>query len=148
MLGYWRRPDDTAEAVLPGRWLRTGDIGRLEDGYLYINSRARDMILRSAENVYPVEIEHRLESHPEVVEAAVVGVPHPELGQEVKAVVVSAPGVTPEPDALRAHCAQTLAPFKVPSLWEVRSEPLPRNAAGKVLKAVLTGDSSNAFIEE
>ncbi len=148
MLGYWRRPDDTAEAVLPGRWLRTGDIGRLEDGYLYINSRARDMILRSAENVYPVEIEHRLESHPEVAEAAVVGVPHPELGQEVKAVVVAAPGVTPEPDALRAHCAQTLAPFKVPSLWEVRSEPLPRNAAGKILKAVLTGDSSNAFIEE
>ena len=66
MLGYWRRPEATAEALLPGRWLRTGDIGRFEDGRLYINSRARDMILRGGENIYPVEIEHRLEAHPQV----------------------------------------------------------------------------------
>ena len=148
MLEYWRRPDATAETILPGRWLRTGDIGRMQDGYVYINSRARDMILRSAENVYPVEIEHRLEEHPDVAEAAVVGVPHPELGQEVKAVVVAADGAAPDPEALRAHCAETLAGYKVPGLWEVRSEPLPRNAAGKVLKAVLTGETENAFVEE
>ncbi|MFQ5417083.1 MAG: class I adenylate-forming enzyme family protein, partial [Myxococcota bacterium] len=94
MLEYWRNPEATAETLGPGRWLRTGDIGRLEDGYLYINSRVRDMILRNAENVYPVEVEQRLEVHPAVCEAAVVGIPHPEWGQEVKAVVVPAPGAT------------------------------------------------------
>ncbi len=148
MLEYWGRPDATAETVLPGRWLRTGDIGKLEECHLYVNSRARDMILRSAENIYPVEIEHRLESHPDVAEAAVVGIPHEELGQEVKAVVVPARGATIRIDALRAHCAETLAPYKIPGLWEVRHQPLPRNAAGKVLKGVLTGDSANDFIED
>jgi acyl-CoA synthetase (AMP-forming)/AMP-acid ligase II len=148
MLEYWGRPEATAETVLPGRWLRTGDLGRLEQRHLYVNSRARDMILRSAENIYPVEIEHRLESHPDVDEAAVVGVPHEELGQEVKAVVVPARGATIGIDALRDHCAETLAGYKVPTLWEVRDQPLPRNASGKILKAVLTGDSDNDFIEE
>jgi acyl-CoA synthetase (AMP-forming)/AMP-acid ligase II len=148
MLEYWRRADATAESILPGRWLRTGDIGRFEDGYLFVNSRARDMILRSAENVYPVEIEHRIEAHPSVEEAAVVGVPHPVLGQEVKAIVVPAQGEKVDPEVLLAHCAETLAPYKLPGLWEVRDEPLPRNPAGKVLKAVLTGDADNAFVED
>ena len=88
MLGYWRNEEATRKAIGSGRWLATGDVGRIEDGYLYINSRARDLILRGAENVYPIEIEHRLEAHPDVAEAAVVGVDHPELGQEVKAIVV------------------------------------------------------------
>jgi acyl-CoA synthetase (AMP-forming)/AMP-acid ligase II len=147
MLGYWRKPEATAETLLPGRWLRTGDVGRIEDGRLYINSRARDMILRSAENIYPVEIEQRLEAHPQVVEAAVVGVDHPELGQEVKAIVVPAPGAAPEPEALAAWVGETLAPYKVPAHWEFRQEPLPRNAAGKVMKHVLTG-AENTFVEE
>ncbi|MGE4608549.1 MAG: class I adenylate-forming enzyme family protein [Myxococcota bacterium] len=147
MLEYWGRPDATAETILPGRWLRTGDIGKLEDCNLYVNSRARDMILRSAENIYPVEIEHRLESHPDVDEAAVIGVPNEELVQEVKAVVVPARGATIQIEGLRAHCAETLSSYKIPGLWEVRDQPLPRNAAGKVLKAVLTGDSDNEFIE-
>ena len=147
MLEYWGRPDATAETILPGRWLRTGDIGKLEDCNLYVNSRARDMILRSAENIYPVEIEHRLESHPDVDEAAVIGGPNEELGQEVKAVVVPARGATIRIEGLRAHCAETLSSYKIPGLWEVRDQPLPRNAAGKVLKAVLTGDSDNEFIE-
>lgn len=147
MLEYWGHPDATAETILPGRWLRTGDIGKLEDCNLYVNSRARDMILRSAENIYPVEIEHRLESHPDVDEAAVIGVPNEELGQEVKAVVVPARGATIQIERLRAHCAETLSSYKIPGLWEVRDQPLPRNAAGKVLKAVLTGDSDNEFIE-
>ena len=147
MLGYWRKPEASAETVLPGRWLRTGDIGRFEDGRLYINSRARDMILRSAENIHPVEIEQRLEAHPDVVEAAVIGVDHPELGQEVKAIVVPVVGRTPDPTALAAWVGETLAPYKVPAHWELRSEPLPRNAAGKVMKHVLTG-AENTFVEE
>lgn len=148
MLEYWRRPDATAETLLPGRWLRTGDIGRLEDGRLYINSRARDLILRAAENIYPVEIEHRLESHPSVAEAAVFGVDHPELGQEVKAVVVPRPGVQVDTKALASWVAETLAAYKVPAHWELRCDLLPRNAAGKVLKHVLKGEAENTFIDE
>jgi acyl-CoA synthetase (AMP-forming)/AMP-acid ligase II len=148
MLGYWRNPEATAKTIHPGRWLATGDIGRFEDGYLYINSRARDMILRGAENVYPIEIEHRIEAHPTVSEAAVVGVDHPELGQEVKAIVVPARGASVDPVELDAWCRATLAPYKVPAHWEIRREPLPRNAAGKILKNVLTGESENRFVED
>jgi len=148
MLEYWNDPEATAKTVLPGRWLATGDVGRLEGGYLFINSRARDMILRAAENIYPVEIEHRLEAHPDVAEAAVVGVDHPELGQEVKAIVVPRGDARLEPDALLAWCSESLAPFKVPSLWDIRSEALPRNAAGKVLKNVLLGEAENTFVED
>ena len=148
MLGYWRRPDATAESLLPGRWLRTGDIGRFEDGRLYINSRARDMILRGGENIYPVEIEHRIEAHPDVLEAAVFGVDHPELFQEVKAAVVVAPGAAVDARALAAWVGETLASYKVPAHWELRREALPRNAAGKVMKHVLRGDAKNTFTEE
>jgi long-chain acyl-CoA synthetase len=148
MLGYWRKPEATAEVLLPGRWLRTGDIGHFEEGRLFINSRARDMILRGGENIYPVEIEHRLEAHPQVAEAAVFGVDHPELFQEVKAVVVPMPGAAPEPAALAAWVGEALAAHKVPAHWEIRREPLPRNAAGKVMKQVLRGDARNAFVEE
>lgn len=153
MREYWRKPKETAETILPGRWLRTGDVGRLEDGYLYINSRRRDLILRGAENVYPVEIEHCLELHPSVRECAVVGVDHAELGQEVKAIVVpadAARGVDPQQlaDELSRWVEGRLAYFKVPAHWEFRREPLPRNATGKVLKHVLTGGAVNPFVEE
>jgi acyl-CoA synthetase (AMP-forming)/AMP-acid ligase II len=148
MLGYWRNPEASAKALKPGRWLATGDIGRFENGYLFINSRARDMILRGAENVYPVEIEHRIEAHPSVGEAAVIGVDHPELGQEVKAIVVPARGATVEPKELDRWCREVLAPYKIPAHWEIRREPLPRNAAGKILKNVLTGESENRFVED
>lgn len=148
MLEYWRKPEATKEALLPGRWLRTGDVGRFEDGRLYINSRARDMILRAAENIYPVEIEHRLEAHPAVAEAAVVGVDHEELGQEVKAFVVPEAGASVDTGELARWVGEAMASYKVPAHWEVRAEPLPRNAAGKVLKNVLTGQSSNTFIED
>jgi acyl-CoA synthetase (AMP-forming)/AMP-acid ligase II len=148
MLEYWRNPEASAAALRSGRWLATGDVGRLEGGRLYINARARDLILRAAENVYPVEIEHRLEAHPGVVEAAVVGVDHPELGQEVKAIVVTAEDATLDERELTSWCAETLAAFKVPAHWELRSEPLPRNAAGKILKNVLLGQAENKFVEE
>ena len=137
MLGYWNNEEATAETIKPGRWLATGDVGHVEDDLLYIDSRARDMILRSGENIYPVEIEHRLSAHPAVAEVAVVGVDHDVLGQEVKAVVVTAPGVTIDPVELAAWTREGLATYKVPSQWEVRRTPLPRNAAGKVLKQLL-----------
>lgn len=151
MRDYWRRPDATAETILPGRWLRTGDWGRLEDGFLYVNSRKRDLILRGGENVYPAEIEHRLETHPGVLEAAVIGVDHPELGQEVKAVVVPRPGSAAplDPEALGLFVAERLAYFKVPAHWEVRETPLPRNATGKVLKHLLENTGRETpFVEE
>jgi acyl-CoA synthetase (AMP-forming)/AMP-acid ligase II len=147
MREYWRKPDATRETLLPGPWLRTGDIGRFQEGRLYINSRARDMILRGGENIYPVEIEHRIEAHPDVAEASVIGVEHEELGQEVKAVVVPRPGARIDTAALAAWVGETLAAYKVPAHWEVRAEPLPRNAAGKVLKNVLSGAATNQFVE-
>jgi acyl-CoA synthetase (AMP-forming)/AMP-acid ligase II len=148
MLGYWGKPEATASTLKPGLWLATGDIGRLEKGLLYINSRARDLILRNAENVYPVEIEYRLEQHPEVREATVFGVDHEEWGQAVKAVVVPEPGASPSPEALARWCAETLAAYKVPTEWEIRREPLPRNPSGKVLKDVVRGAAATAFVEE
>jgi acyl-CoA synthetase (AMP-forming)/AMP-acid ligase II len=152
MLEYWRRPEANAQTLHSEGWLASGDWGRMEEGFLYINSRKRDLILRGAENIYPVEIEHRLEAHPDVREAAVVGVDHPELGQEVKAVVVPQEGVTLDPEAftqvLSEWVAETLAYFKVPSHWEFRQELLPRNAASKVMKHVLSGEAQNPFIEE
>lgn len=148
MLGYWDDPDATREAIKPGRWLRTGDVGRLEGGRLYIASRKRDLILRGGENVYPFEIEQRLEAHPAVAEAAVIGVDHEELGQEVKAYVVPEGGVDIDDDGLRAWVADALAYYKVPSLWEIRRKPLPRNATGKVLKNALRDPRDSMFIEE
>lgn len=148
MLEYWRRPEATAETIVAGRWLRSGDIGRMVDGRLYLASRRRDLIIRGGENVYPVEIENRLAEHPDVQEIAVIPVPHPELGQEVKAVVVPRQGATLDAAALATFVGETLARFKVPSRWEIRSAPLPRNATGKVLKQVLMGEGESQFTEE
>ncbi len=148
MLGYWRNDEANAESFLPGGWVKTGDVGRMEGGRLHLASRKRDLILRGGENIYPVEIENRLEEHPGVLEAAVIGVDHPELGQEVKAVVVPRPGRTLESDEVRGFVAEKLAAFKVPAHVEVRAEPLPRNATGKVLKHVLSGEAENTFVEE
>jgi len=149
MLGYWRDEEATRRAIGPGRWLATGDIGHFDaEGYLYVNSRARDLILRGAENVYPVEVEQRLEAHPGIAEAAVVGVDHPVLGQEVKAIVVPRPGARLDPAELARFTGETLAPYKVPAHFELRDLPLPRNAAGKVLKHVLLGRLPSAFVEE
>jgi long-chain acyl-CoA synthetase len=132
--GYWNRPEDTAETIVDG-WLRTGDIGRLdEEGFVYIEDRAKDMILRGGENVYCAEVEGAIYEHPAVHEAAVVGVPHERLGEEVAAVVVPRAGTSLTPDELRDHVAARLAAFKVPSRIAVWAEPLPRNPAGKVLK--------------
>jgi long-chain acyl-CoA synthetase len=137
--GYWNRPDVNAEVLVDG-WFRTGDIARMdEEGFVFIVDRAKDMIIRGGENIYCVEIENVLYQHPAVVDAAVVGVPHVQLGEEVKAVVHAKPGADVAADELRALCRAHLADFKVPAYVEFHAEPLPRNPAGKILKAALRG---------
>jgi long-chain acyl-CoA synthetase len=144
--GYWRRPDANTESFSPGGWFHTGDIGKVdEEGYLYIVDRAKDIIIRGGENISTVEVENVLYRHPDVVDAAVVGVPHKELGEEVKAVVQRRPGSTLTAEELREFCRAHLADFKVPAHVEIRDEPLPRNPAGKVLKSALRGDA-HAFV--
>ena len=135
--GYWKKPDATAETFRDG-WLHSGDIGRVDDeGFLYIVDRAKDMVIRGGENVYCVEIEGVLYEHPAVSEAAVIGIPHLVLGEEVAAVVKRVPGVNVTEDELKDHVSQRLAAFKVPvSIW-VSDDELPRNPAGKVLKREL-----------
>jgi long-chain acyl-CoA synthetase len=141
--GYWNRPDANAVSYTDG-WFHTGDIGKLDDeGFLYIVDRAKDMIIRAGENVYCVEIENVLAEHPDIAEAAIVGVPHVELGEEVKAVVVLAAGAHLDRDAVREFCAARLANFKVPEYVEFVTEPLPRNPAGKILKQLLRGEASS-----
>jgi long-chain acyl-CoA synthetase len=141
--GYWRRPDAN-EASFTDGWFHTGDIGYLDDdGFLFLVDRAKDMIIRAGENVYCVEIEHVLFDHPDVVDAAVVGVPHRTLGEEVKAVVQLRAGADVTGEDLRDFCRKHLADFKVPEYVELRDEPLPRNPAGKVLKNLLRGGESS-----
>ncbi|HEX8802733.1 MAG TPA: class I adenylate-forming enzyme family protein, partial [Acidimicrobiales bacterium] len=138
-LGYWDDDEATAAVVdtgPDGRWYRTGDHGRIEGGVLCLQSRRRDMILRGGENVYPIEIEHRLVDHPDIADAAVIGVPHPVLGQEVKAFVVPRPGATPTPAEVQRWVAAGLAGFKVPAQVELRAS-LPYTDTGKVLKQQL-----------
>ena len=104
--GYWRRPDANAASFTDG-WFHTGDIGYLDaDGFLYLVDRAKDMIIRAGENVYCVEVENVLFDHPDVIDAAVVGVPHKTLGEEVKAVVQLRAGSTATEDDIRAFCAR------------------------------------------
>jgi len=135
--GYWRRPEATAE-TFPDGWLRSGDVGRVDDeGFLYIMDRAKDMLIRGGENVYCVEVEAALYQHAEVMDAAVVGIPHRVLGEEVGAVVQVTPGAQVSPEELRGFVREHLAAFKVPKIVEIRQEPLPRNANGKILKRQL-----------
>ena len=135
--GYWNKPEATADAIVEG-WLNSGDIGRLDvDGFLYIEDRAKDMILRAGENVYCAEIEAAIYELPGIHEAAVFGVPHDRLGEEVAVAVHLLPGASLDADAVRAHVGSKLASFKVPAHVYFITEPLPRNAAGKFLKREL-----------
>ena len=134
MLGYWNDPAATATAIDAERWLHTGDFGVLEQGRLRLSGRRSDLILRGGENVYPTEIENVLDEHPQVLESAVLGVPHEDLGQEVAAVVVVADPAAVSEDELRAFTAQRLAYFKVPARWVITAVALPRNATGKVVR--------------
>jgi acyl-CoA synthetase (AMP-forming)/AMP-acid ligase II len=137
MLEFWNDPQATAAVYAPGRWLNMGDVGRLENGLLYINSRARDVIFVSSENVFPSEVENRLEEHDAVVEACVAGIDDPVTGQAVKAfVVLDRQGAVDEAELIQ-WCRGGLPAYKVPSSWEIRTEALPRNPAGKILRGHL-----------
>ncbi len=138
--GYWMKPEATAAAITDG-WLHSGDLVRIdEEGFVFILDRAKDMLIRGGENIYCVEVEGALYAHPAVMDAAVVGVPHKVLGEEVGAVVQIAPGKDVTEEELKAHVRKLLAGFKVPVKIELRHEPLPRNANGKILKSVLRDD--------
>ncbi len=139
--GYWNKPEATAEALIDG-WLHTGDLARIDsDGLLFIVDRKKDMINRGGENVYSIEVENALASAPGVAEAAAVGVPDEMMGEKVGAAIVPVAGVTLDVAAVLAHCRELLADFKVPQFVAVRSEPLPRNPGGKVLKAQLRDET-------
>jgi long-chain acyl-CoA synthetase len=132
--GYWADPEATAATFVDG-WLRTGDIGHVdEDGYIYVDDRLKDMVLRGGENVYCAEVEAAIYEHPSVHEAAVFGVPHERLGEEVAAVVVVREGYALTSAELQDFLNERLAAFKVPAHLQVRGEALPRSASGKFLK--------------
>lgn len=137
-LGYWNDPAST-ERVLQDGWLRTGDVAVAdEDGYLYLVDRAKDLIIVSGFNVFPAEVEAVLLSHPDVVEAGVVGVPHPHHGEAVKAFVVAAPGSAVDEDALIEYSMDYLARYKCPTKV-IFVDELPRNTAGKLIRRELEG---------
>jgi long-chain acyl-CoA synthetase len=135
--GYWNRPDATAETIVDG-WLRSGDLGRLDaDGFVYVEDRVKDMILRAGENVYGAEVESAIYEHPAIHEAAVFGVPHERLGEEVGVAILVNDGMTLTPEELWAFLDVKIAKFKIPTQVVIMYEPLPRNAAGKFLKREL-----------
>jgi malonyl-CoA/methylmalonyl-CoA synthetase len=143
--GYWRMPEKTASEFRADGFFITGDLGRIdEDGYLCISGRGKDLIISGGFNVYPKEIEELLDAHPKVLESAVIGVPHPDFGETVVAVVVRQPGQAPESDELLASIAGDLARFKHPRAVRI-VEALPRNVMGKVQKAELRKQYDELF---
>ena len=136
-LGYWQMPEKTAEELRPDGWFITGDIGRIDaEGYLQIVGRAKDMVISGGFNIYPIEIEMLLDAAPGVLESAVVGLPHPDFGEAVFAVLVAQKGAEMDGAAVLAGLRERLARFKQPKACVV-VEALPRNAMGKVQKAEL-----------
>jgi long-chain acyl-CoA synthetase len=136
MKGYLNQPEATGE-TLRGGWLHTGDLARMdEDRYIYIVDRKKEMIIRGGYNVYPREIEEVLYAHPDVLEAAVMGVPHPDLGEEVTAVVVLRQGACATPEELRQFVKERVAPYKYPRRIQLVKE-LPKSHTGKILKRAI-----------
>jgi long-chain acyl-CoA synthetase len=134
MKGYWNRPDANREAITEDGWFRTGDMAKMdEDGYFFIVDRKKDLIIRGGYNVYPREIEEVLYEHPAVQEAAVIGVPHDELGEEVGAAVVLKEGESVDEDELKSYVKDQVAAYKYPrKIWF--TDELPKGPTGKILK--------------
>ena len=134
MKGYWNKPEATAEAITDDGWFRTGDMAKVDsDGYYYIVDRKKDLIIRAGDNVYPREIEEVLHEHPAVAEVAVIGIPHPDLGEEIGAAVTLKPGASATPEELRAFARDKVAAYKYPRyVWLVDS--LPKGPTGKILR--------------
>jgi long-chain acyl-CoA synthetase len=142
MKGYWNRPDETAKTIDAAGWLHTGDIARMDaDGYFYIVDRKKDMINVGGLKVLPRDVEEVLFTHPAVLEATVVGVPHPERGDDtLTAFIVLRPGMSATAEEIKAFCKQSLAPHKIPRVIEFRTE-LPKTQVGKVLRRVLVEEA-------
>ena len=135
--GYWRQPDKTAAAFTPDGWLRTGDMGlRAPDGYFTLKGRAKDLIISGGFNIYPPEVELALAEHPAVAASAVIGCPDDEWGERVVALVILTPGCSATAQEIMAHCRERLAAYKTPRVVHFVDE-FPRNALGKVQKAIL-----------
>jgi long-chain acyl-CoA synthetase len=136
-LGYWKQAEETAHALTGDGWLRTGDLGRLDDeGRIFLVDRAKDLIISGGENVYPAEVENELAAHPAIADIAVIGVPHQRWGETVKAIVVAAAGHQVDQADVIAFAKERLARFKCPTSVDV-VDLLPRTATGKVLKGEL-----------
>jgi long-chain acyl-CoA synthetase len=134
MLGYWNMPEETAKAITPDGWFRSGDAGYLDaDGYLYIHDRVKDMIVSGGENVYPAEVENVLMGHPAIADVAVIGVPHERWGETAKAMVVRKPGADVGEQEIIDFARERLARFKCPTSVDWL-DALPRNPSGKILK--------------
>jgi len=137
MLGYWNKPEVTAETIKDG-WVYTGDGGYIDDeGFVYLVDRLKDMIVSGGENVYSVEVENALAQHPAVATSAVIGIPSDDWGEAVHAIVILNPGMEVTAEALREHCHTLIAGYKCPRSIEFRTEPLPLSGANKVLKTEL-----------
>ncbi len=137
MLGYWRKPEETARA-LRGGWLHTGDGAWMdEDGFVYIVDRLKDMIVSGGENVYSGEVENAIFQHENVRECAVIAVPDPHWGEAVHAIVVPKEGRALEPEMVIAHCRTLIAGYKCPRSVEIRLDPLPLTGSGKIMKSAL-----------
>lgn len=137
MMGYWRQPELTAKA-LRGGWMHTGDSGYFDDdGYLYVSDRIKDMIITGGENVYSIEVENAIGSHPGVMQCAVIAIPDPKWGEAVHAVIVRRPGSSLSAADITAHCRAAIADYKCPRSVELRDDPLPLSSANKVNKEAL-----------
>jgi fatty-acyl-CoA synthase len=134
MLGYWGNPEATADAIDAGRWMHTGDLATMDaEGYVNIVGRAKDMIIRGGENIYPREIEEFLYAHPKIRDVQVIGVPDERYGEEVMAWVILHPGQDASPEELRAHCQGQIAHYKIPRHWRF-VESFPMTVTGKIQK--------------
>jgi len=137
MNGYFNRPDANAKSYV-NNWLSTGDIGYLDaEGYLFIVDRIKEMIIRGGLNVYPRQIEEILYEHPAVQECAVIGEPHPDLGEEVKAVLYLKAGQQVTEEEIKAYCKSKMAAFKYPRIVQILDTELPKSATGKIMKRLL-----------
>jgi long-chain acyl-CoA synthetase len=137
MREYWHRPEETDEVFRDG-WYHTGDLGYLDDeGYLYLVDRSKDMIVTGGENVYSIEVENAVSTHPAVAQVAVIGIPHEVWGEQVHAIVVIHAGATVTAEEIIEHARGTIAGYKVPKSVELRSDPLPLSGALKPLKREL-----------
>ena len=137
MMGYWRKPELTAETLRNG-WMHTGDSGYFDDdGFLFIADRIKDMIISGGENVYSIEVENAIASHPDVAECAVIGIPDPRWGEAVHAIVVARAGADLTAEEIQRHCRNSIAGYKCPRSVDLRSEPLPQSSVNKIDKAAL-----------